>query len=41
MIFRPLFFEFYEDDYLLEDYFLNSQFMIGDALMVAPIVIRN
>eukprot|EP00825_Cyclidium_porcatum_P026857 TRINITY_DN2885_c0_g1_i4.p1 TRINITY_DN2885_c0_g1~~TRINITY_DN2885_c0_g1_i4.p1 ORF type:complete len:660 (+),score=44.18 TRINITY_DN2885_c0_g1_i4:2710-4689(+) len=40
-IFRPVFFEFYNDDYLLEDYYLNSEFLIGDSLLIAPVVLRN
>jgi len=37
-IFKPLFFVFYEDEILLEESIIDSQFMIGEDLMVAPII---
>jgi len=37
-IFKPLFFEFPLDNNLYLDEVANSQFMIGDCLMVAPIL---
>lgn len=35
-IFRPLFFEFYEDLYALNDFVIDSLFMIGDSLLAVP-----
>jgi len=35
-IFRPIFFEFYDDELALSDYVLENTFMIGDALIVVP-----
>ena len=35
-IFRPLFFEFYEDVYALNDFVIDNLFMIGDSLLAVP-----
>ncbi len=35
-IFRPLFFEFYEDLYTLNDFVIDNLFMIGDSLLAVP-----
>ena len=40
-IFKPLFFVFYEDEKLLDDKLLESQFMIGDDLLVTPLVTEH
>lgn len=37
-IFRPLYFEFFNDDNVLTDSILETQFLIGKSLMSAPIV---
>jgi alpha-glucosidase (family GH31 glycosyl hydrolase) len=35
-IFRPLFFEFFEDIYALNDFVIDNLFMIGDSLLAVP-----
>lgn len=35
-IFRPLFFEFFEDNYALNDFVIDNLFMIGDSLLAVP-----
>jgi len=35
-IFRPLFFEFYDDPILLEDKYIQNSFLIGSSLLVIP-----
>lgn len=37
-VFKPLFFEFAEDEGTMHEEVINSQFLIGDALMVAPVL---
>ena len=36
--YRPIFFEFYEDSRAYIDSYVETQFLIGDYLMGAPIV---
>jgi alpha-glucosidase (family GH31 glycosyl hydrolase) len=35
-IFRPIFFEFFDDELALSDYVIENTFMIGDSLIVVP-----
>jgi hypothetical protein len=37
-IFRPLLFEFYNDENILSDSILETQFLIGDSIMATPIL---
>ena len=35
-LFKPLFFEFYADDYTLNNFVIDNMFMIGDSLLAVP-----
>jgi len=37
-IFRPLFFKYYKDDTLLLDKYLDTEILIGDDLIITPIL---
>lgn len=39
--FRPLSFEFYEDENVYDEEIIETQFLMGKGLMVAPIVYEN
>ncbi|KRX02139.1 Glycoside hydrolase, superfamily [Pseudocohnilembus persalinus] len=40
-VFRPLFFEFYNDIHTYEDIVMNEQYLIGKELMVTPVLYKN
>ena len=40
-VMKPLFFEFYEDAYCYSSNTLNQEFLLGDALLVTPVLTEN
>ena len=40
-IFRPLFFEFYQDENLMKDNIIDTEILLGNELLIAPILLNN